>query len=310
MDQLKVSALKRRDSNRGGDIEIRYPPLESSGPALWSFLAPLVLFLLWGIVLRDTARTSKHLAPPSFEQVALAVVLSGLLLLGSLWLLHPAPARFAALQEMALRLPEAGDALLHALLGVFLLLPTLLLPTVFLPLSLFLRHRLGILLGLIGGVALLFFPVLEAAYFRFTGPPLVAVLQRTLALLPGSVPAGMNRWQVGYGDFVATVGYACTEFSATALFVILFATALYSMRRRKRIAPSRAAIVIGGGILLLWVLNILRIASIVVIGSYHPRFAMTLFHSGIGMLLFLLFFLVYIRFCLPWVQAKKTKKAA
>lgn len=283
----------------------RHPLMQQTAPAAWSYLLPLVFLFLIGIAVRSDARSRPLLARPSFEQIILALLSAALLFLLSLWLLHPSPAAFAALQDFGMRHPAVGDPLLNALLGFLILLPTLVLPFAFFPLSLLLRHRIGLLLGLLGALGFLLFPALESAYFGVTGPPLTAAVRGVLSLLPGGLPAEMSRWEVGYDDFVVTVGYACTEFSSIALLVGLLGVAFHSLSRRQSVSWGRAALAILLGILLLWLLNVARIAAIVVIGSYHRAFALTLFHSGIGLLLFLVFFLLFVKLSLPFVRAEK-----
>ncbi len=287
------------------DAFFRHPLMVRTAPLSWAYALPLVLFGLWGLAVRSEARSLPRLPRPSFEQILFAALAAGVLLIVSLWLLHPSPAHFAQLQAFARQYPAAGDPLLNALLGAYLLLPALPLPFLFLPLSLLLHHRSGLLLGLLGALGFLLFPVLESAYFGLTGPPLTAAVRGILSLLPAGLPGGMNRWEVGYDDFVVTVGYACTEFSSVALLIGLFAVALRNPGGRASVSPLRAALVLALGIVLLWLLNVLRIAAIVVIGSYHRAFALTLFHSGIGLLLFLVFFLVFVKAALPWVRREQ-----
>jgi len=287
------------------DALFLHPLVEQTAPVAWAFVLPLTLYCFLGITVRRDVRSHPSLARPSFEHGGMALISTGLLLLLSLWLLHPTPAHFAALQSFGMRFPVIGDPLLNALVGVILLVPTLPLPLLTLPPSLLLRHRTSMLLGLLSIIGFLLFPVLEALYFGVTGPPLVAAVQWLLGWLPGSPPADLSRWQVGYGDFSATVGYACTELSSVTLFLGLLCIALLSLRRTQSISPFRVVVTMLLGIVLLWLLNVLRIAAIVIIGSYHRTFALTLFHSGIGLILFLLFFAVFIRLSLPFVRKKE-----
>lgn len=286
------------------DAWFPYPLVEQTAPTTWAFILPWMLFLFLGLAVREDVRSRPSLHRPSFEQSIFLTIGIGLLLLFSLWLLHPDSAQFAALQRFGAQFPTIGDPLLSAYVGTIILLPILLLPLLFLPFSLLLRHRIGVMLSLISAIGFLLFPVLEALYFGITGPPLVSAVQGILRLLPGGVPVDLNRWQVGYGDFSATVGYGCTEFSSVIFLIGLLGAAFRSLHRRQCLSPWRAVFVLLFGIGLLWLLNVLRIAAIVIIGSYHRAFALTLFHSGIGLILFLAFFLLFVKLSLPFVHSR------
>lgn len=284
-----------------------YPLMEQTAPRAWAYVLPWAFFLFVGIAVRGEHTPSSEETRPTFEQGMIATCITLLLLLGSLVALHPSHATFAALVSFGARFPHAGDPLLNALVGGLLVLPSLTLPLIVLPLSL-LRHRwAGVGLSVLGIIGFLLFPVLEAIYFGVTGPPLVSAVQGILRLLPEGVPVDLNRWQVGYGDFRVTVGYACTEFSSVVLLMSLWGVAVHARARTAHISLLRAILIFIAGIVCLWTLNSVRIATIVLIGSFHREFALHLFHSGIGLVLFLLFFLFFVRWALPWVtlDAKK-----
>ena len=151
-------------------------------------------------------------------------------------------------------------------------------------------------------------PVIEAVYFRVAGPPLIFAIRSFLSLLPGTVPENLSRWEIGYGAFRVTLGYACTDFSAMMLFAGLFGAVWWRLAKRGGILHGRTLTVLLAGILTLWVLNILRIALIVIIGSHAPAFALSLFHSAMGMVIFLLFFVLYMSVVMPFVRLRPERR--
>jgi len=271
-------------------------------------------FLIFGMLLciyawslnRDDLKR-KTLQWPSFDQAFPALLFWALTLIVAVWVSHPAQAIFARMQLYALIHPEAGAPFIAGLISLVELLPAIPILLFFFPLPALIRSR-GRLIG--GSILLVLYgmgPVIEASYYRLVGPPLVTVVRGLLFLIPGTIPPNLNRWEIGYGSFKVTLGYACTDFSALMLFIGLFGLVWWQMTKKRRIDHAKAMIALACGIIALWILNVLRITLIVLIGSVYPAFALTLFHSAVGIVIFLCFFLAYVKVVLPMVVAMKNK---
>ena len=268
-------------------------------------LGVLLCLFAWSIIYDDLKK--KTLRWPSFDQIFPSILLWATTLVLMIWLSHPSQDVFSKIHLYALRHPETGPPLVAGFLSIIELLPAV--PLLFIAFAFSsLRHSRG---RVIAGALLLllysFGPVMEAAYYRFTGPPLVVAVRSVLSLFPGTMPENLTRWEIGYEQFRVTLGYACTDFSALMLFIGLFGFVWWRMTKRQSVVHRQAIIALLGGIVSLWILNILRITMIVLIGSKYPKFALSLFHSGVGIVIFLSFFLAYVKVVLPFVNRQKMK---
>lgn len=260
----------------------------------------------WSLIRDDLKK--KKLGWPSFDQIFPALLLWASIIVLAVWLTHPSGHVYSRIQLYALRNPETGPPAVASALSVIELLPAIPLVLLVFPFSL-IRQSLGRVF--IGGLLLLVYaigPVLEAAYYGLTGPPLVTTVRSILSLIPGTVPANLSRWEIGYGTFRVTLGYACTDFSALLLFIGLFGLVWWHMAKKRHIMHVRAIGALLTGIVSLWMLNALRITLIVLIGSKYPTFALNLFHSGVGIVIFLCFFIAYVKLVLPFVQMPVKEK--
>ena len=264
-----------------------------------------VLLCLYAWSLQRDDLKKKSLPWPNFDQAFPAVLLWGMVMILSIWISHPSQDIYSKMQFYALMHPETGAPLIAVLLGIIELLPTLPLMLLLFPSSVLSQSRKRMMAGFFLLLLYAFGPVLEAAYYRLVGPPLIHTVRTIIGLIPGTQPEDLNRWEIGYGTFKVTLGYACTDFSALILFIGLFGLVWWRMAGKHSIVHTKAIIALAGGILSLWILNILRITSIVLIGASYPTFALSLFHSAVGIVIFLVFFLVYVKVALPLVVKSK-----
>lgn len=260
----------------------------------------------WSLIRDDLKK--KRMRWPSFDQIFPVLLIWASVVVFAVWLTHPSGHVYSQIQLYALRNPETGPPAVASVLSIIELLPAIPLVLLVFPFTL-IRQSLGRVF--IGGLLLAVYaigPVLEAAYYRLTGPPLVTAVRSILSIIPGTIPANLSRWEIGYGTFRVTLGYACTDFSALLLFIGLFGLVWWQMAKKRHIMHLRAIGALLGGIVSLWILNVLRITLIVLIGSKYPSFALNLFHSGVGIVIFLCFFIAYVKLVLPLVQMPVKKK--
>lgn len=112
-----------------------------------------------------------------------------------------------------------------------------------------------------------------------------AVIQ-TLTLLGQEVTSDPATRLIGIGDFEVLVGKQCSGVEGFALITVF--TGFFLWLFRDRLDPGRASVLLPLGLVLSWVLNILRISGLLLIGHYQsPDLAMNGFHSNAGWLMFL-----------------------
>ncbi|PIR03680.1 MAG: hypothetical protein COV59_04800 [Candidatus Magasanikbacteria bacterium CG11_big_fil_rev_8_21_14_0_20_39_34] len=110
-----------------------------------------------------------------------------------------------------------------------------------------------------------------------------------------------SRFNVSVEDFSLFIGPPCAGIHSLVAFATLFwALLLLAQERGYRIQYKVAIPSFFLGLLLVFVVNSLRVFSIILVGIFYSRdFAVTLFHSFIGAFLLILFFILYIHLLYP-----------
>ena len=107
---------------------------------------------------------------------------------------------------------------------------------------------------------------------------------------------------LGVGSFKVIIGPACSGIESLTLFLGLFM--LLMVYEQSNLNLRRAGIVLLVGLIGTYVLNVIRIAAILLIGIKNPTFAVGLFHSQAGWMLFSLFVLGLLYFGYGWMKKK------
>jgi exosortase/archaeosortase family protein len=136
---------------------------------------------------------------------------------------------------------------------------------------------------------------IEVQYFTFIYKPTMILVGWFLAIAGHSAQISPNFIHITLADFSVNVGPACSGFRFATIFSILYGLLWFSVFKKGGAKHGRLFLMYAGGLLLLFVVNALRIALIVMIGKYYPVFAAALFHNVIGAALFLAMFYVYIK---------------
>lgn len=108
---------------------------------------------------------------------------------------------------------------------------------------------------------------------------------------------------LGTRGFGVRITASCSGVESIGLMLVLGTAWLLYTRREIRLA--RAFLLLPLALLVTWFLNVLRIAALIALGdSGHPHFALTVYHSHAGWLLFNAAALsfVFLTRKLPWVQ--------
>lgn len=122
---------------------------------------------------------------------------------------------------------------------------------------------------------------------------------------PGSFTTGPT---LGAAGFYVGISDACSGIDSLLLFISLYVLLL--ALDWKRMHLSRMFILFIPGIIGTIAYNILRIYLLLLVGIfYSPTFAVDTFHTNIGWILFLVFFLIFWNYGSKWVYKKKLAKA-
>lgn len=121
---------------------------------------------------------------------------------------------------------------------------------------------------------------------------------------PGNKLSGPR---LGASGFNVGISNECSGVDSMLLFLSLYILLL--VLDWKRLNKKRMLILLVPGIIGTVLYNILRIYLLILVGIFiDPKFAVDVFHTNIGWMLFLIFFVVFWHFGSKWVYLKKTEK--
>ena len=112
-------------------------------------------------------------------------------------------------------------------------------------------------------------------------------------LSPSSGPVlGVNNFKVG-------ISKVCSGIDSLLFFISLFA--ILVVLNWKELDKKRMAILFIPGVIGTFILNIIRVFLIILIAQKYPNFAVDLFHTNAGWILFLGYFIAFWHFGSKWV---------
>jgi len=110
---------------------------------------------------------------------------------------------------------------------------------------------------------------------------------------------------IGTSRFGATIYKPCSGIDGLSLFLLLFILIL--LVEWKHVNKLRAFLILPIGLIGMFMVNILRIYLLFLVGIYiSPSFAVGGFHSNIGWILFVVYFLMFEYFSYEWLRKKET----
>jgi len=111
---------------------------------------------------------------------------------------------------------------------------------------------------------------------------------------------------LGVGDFIVGISNECSGIDSLLLFISLYTVLL--VLDWNRMDRKKMFILFIPGIIGTVLYNVLRIYMLILVGVFiSPEFAIDMFHSNIGWILFLLFFMAFWHFGSSWVYIKNAK---
>lgn len=111
-----------------------------------------------------------------------------------------------------------------------------------------------------------------------------AMVVGLLRLVGRQVAVDAGGFTLTYRDFAVTVGPSCSGIEGVGLVIVVVSAYLWYARRDLRF--PRALLLLPIGVVAVWLLNVVRIALLVLIGNWSSDAAIKGFHSVAGWLLF------------------------
>jgi exosortase/archaeosortase family protein len=214
---------------------------------------------------------------------------------------HPSDHSYQIIQKFLASFPLTGGPIFAALVAIVLVIP-------FFPAYVFAdpknamarwRELLIIFVALLGSFSA---SILEALYFKAVLPFVMNVLTKIFLLFSGNVYVNIPNGVVSIDGFRVSIGPACAGFSYIFLFLMFFGYLLYELYKSKRVSMMRSMVACVIGVGAVFALNIIRIASLMLVGRVFPDFALTMFHSVVGSIYFFIFFIIYFPLVRWWIS--------
>jgi exosortase/archaeosortase family protein len=152
------------------------------------------------------------------------------------------------------------------------------------------------------GVGLVFYAAMRVVWLSwpYLSWGVGKVVYAMLYVFPGD-PVIAGPQVIRVGDFAVLIGEACSGVFSIFLFSCLFL--LIVALDWKKLRHGRAAIMFGLTMVGLFLVNVLRVYLIILVGYfYNPEFAVNLFHSYVGMILFMAYFVAWLHYGYDWMR--------
>lgn len=108
-------------------------------------------------------------------------------------------------------------------------------------------------------------------------------------------------YDLGAGNFIASIGDLCSGIDSMTMYIGLFLLILFY--DWKVLDKTKMALIFVPGLLGLIFVNIFRIYLLYLVGIFiSPKFAVGMFHSNIGMILFITYFIVFWLIFYKWCK--------
>jgi exosortase/archaeosortase family protein len=164
----------------------------------------------------------------------------------------------------------------------------------------FLDFRKELLICL--GIGIVFYAVMQLVWqsWRLLSFGVSHLVYWMLLLFPGSAVLELPRTIV-VGQFAVEIGESCSGVFSIFLFTCLYL--LIIALDWKQLKGWKVAVLFPLAVIGLYLANVLRVYLIVLVGVfYSPPFAVNLFHSYIGTILFLAFFVGFLWLTYDWMK--------
>ncbi len=148
--------------------------------------------------------------------------------------------------------------------------------------------------------------VLIETYWMYFSKVILYALGLILPLISKSVSIVPAELLVKMENFSVNVGAPCSGIYSLTTFLFLFIASILFLKQKMKIYIIRAAVALIAGLVLVFILNIIRIAIIISVGAfYSAELAINLFHEYLSAIFLLGLFILYLYFIFPLIVKKK-----
>jgi exosortase/archaeosortase family protein len=160
------------------------------------------------------------------------------------------------------------------------------------------KRELSILMILFVSYSLIQF--LVEAYWEYFSYVIMGALSYILPAFSNNLILSPEHYGVRMEEFRVFIGPTCTGIYSMVTFTALYVISLFFFQDIKRFDPFKTFLAFFLAMIAIFVLNILRIAVIIVVGAYiSETLAIKVFHEYMSAVIFLGLFLLYLYLVIP-----------
>jgi len=146
--------------------------------------------------------------------------------------------------------------------------------------------------------------LIEKFWVYFSGT-ILSALSYILPLFSNTVKIDPSQLMVSMNDFTVNVGATCSGIYSLTTFSFLFVASIMMIRKTSKIDTLKTIVALLAGLVMIFILNIVRISIIVSIGAfYSPDLAMNLFHEYLSAIFLIGLFVFYLYLIFPKILIK------
>jgi len=138
--------------------------------------------------------------------------------------------------------------------------------------------------------------------WRFFSAIILQALDQFFQLIQIQTTIDPETFGVRVADFQVFVGATCAGIYSLATFIFFFFASIFMLKKNRRLHVWKCIVVFLCGLGLVFLLNIIRIAIIILIGAYvSDVLAIELFHEYLSAIFLIGIFLLFLYKFFPWM---------
>jgi exosortase/archaeosortase family protein len=142
--------------------------------------------------------------------------------------------------------------------------------------------------------------VLIEKFWVYFSNTILFALGYILPLFSKAVTIDPSELMVSMEGFSVNIGATCSGIYSLTTFAFLFVASVIMIQKKAKVDMLKTVIALIAGLVMIFVLNIIRIAIIIIIGAfYSPELAIELFHEYLSAVFLIGLFVIYLYFIFP-----------
>jgi len=150
------------------------------------------------------------------------------------------------------------------------------------------------------------YQLITVHYWMYFSHAIIRILSHVIPIATDQCRFDPNTYLISVKSFSVTIFPACAGFDSMAVFSLLFIASMAWLFQTHRLRFNRAVIAYVAGLAVMFALNVLRVAIILLVGAFWNKdLALNLFHTYLSAIFLLATFYIYLRYVIPWIIKAK-----